>query len=115
MTKCEHESVEILETREQGLVEIHTCKCDSCYSVLEIESDCKHETLSWADCDKPNHKEGCFKTICAWCARVERDCEEEATLCDHKHRQWLDCDECERSPEAHQFQTCVTCGEDVDD
>jgi hypothetical protein len=114
MSKCEHESVEILETREQGLVEIHTCKCDSCYAILEIESDCPHEEWTWEDCDKTEHTDGCFVSGCVRCAKVTRDCEPEAE-CEHKHRQWLDCDECERSPESHQFQTCVTCGEDVDD
>ena len=112
MSKCEHESVEILETREQGFIEIHTCKCESCYAILEIESNCKHDEWTWEDCEK--HPEGCFVSACVSCGKVTRDCEDEAQ-CGHKHRQWLDCDECERSPEAHQFQTCVTCGEDVDD
>ena len=41
-------------------------------------TDCVHnpDQWEWADCDKPEHEEGCYTASCPTCGWQSRDCED---------------------------------------
>lgn len=42
---------------------------------------CQHEELTWSDCQKDGHGEGCFVSECVSCLLIVPDCEDNEDDC----------------------------------
>jgi hypothetical protein len=43
---------------------------------------CQHEELTWSDCRKDGHDNGCFSAECVSCSLVMPDCESNEDDCE---------------------------------
>lgn len=65
------------QTTEQNWLDYHEGEAEALSWVCELLAKaCPHAHLTWADCEKEGHSEGCFTATCEACQIELPDCEE---------------------------------------